>query len=131
MFIPVIGNPLLLKTETSSHQRSESSTDSFVCVSEETGLEGERASSRDVAESESWEHVGGSESVGSGSHDSGGRVSEIEEKEGVKEVLDELLQKEQSPLECTDVEPDKGSKSGKEREGDGDSNSSDWENWDD
>ena len=118
-------NPLLLKAEFALHQRSESSTDSFVCVSEETGGE-EAIRSRSMVDTESWEHVG-SEPGGSGSQDYESRTSEIGE-EDVKERLDKLLQKEPSPLQSMDAELDGEQEGGKKE---ADSNSSDWEDWDD
>lgn len=128
----MISNPLLLKAVTSDHQRSESSTDSFVCVSEETGLEGEHSPPRGAADTESWELLG---SGVSGSHRSSGvRLSEIGEEEDVKKGLDRLFKKHGSPLqvsdeEVVDIEACKGT--GEKEEGEVGSNSSDWEKWDD
>lgn len=124
-------NPLLLKTVASSHQRSESSTDSFVCVSEETGLEGERSSLKGTADTESWEYLG---SGVSGSHESSGiRLSEIGEEEDVKKGLDRLFKKHGSPMQGSDEDDTVDLRACKEAEEEGEvgSNSSDWEKWDD
>lgn len=118
-FSTVIGNPVVFKVEGCGHQRSESSTDSFVCVSEETGLDGEGP------RSESWEHLG-SDIGGSGSRDSRAKLSEMGE-EDTNGGPSNLLQKEQSILQSIELIGDK-EKGG--RAEDVDSNSSDLENWD-
>ena len=133
--VSVISNPLLLKAVTSGHQRSESSTDSFVCVSEETGLESERSPSRAAADTESWEHIGSGGSGGESHESSGGRASDVEE-EDVKKGLDRLFKKHGSPLQCseedlTDLGVSKTAAEGTGTEGETECNLSDWEKWDD
>lgn len=105
------------------HQRSGSSTDSFVCVSEETGLEGEGPLSRDT---DSWEHVG-SELGGSGS--SRAKLSEMGEVESNGESNGgggNLLKERESLLRSIELLTE--NKKGEDR---GDSSSSDWESWED
>ena len=128
--LTVISNPHLLKPTTSSHQRSESSIDSFVCVSEETGLEGEHSSLKGIADTESWEYLGSGES---GSHESSGaRLSEIGEEEDVKKGLDRLFKKHGSPMQGSDEDDRVDLGICKEAdEGEVGSNLSDWEKWDD
>ncbi len=111
----------MLKVESSGHQRSESSTDSFVCVSEETGLDGERPPSLRGIDSDSWEQVG-SESGGC-SRDSRTRLSEIGEEEAIKGPGLE-------GLENVELGTEKETKESDSKE-DVDSNTSDWEKWDD
>ena len=111
----------------SGHQRSDSSTDSFVCVSEETGAGSERSPSVAAGgTADSWEHVGSGMSAGS--HESAeGRSSDIDED--VKKDLDRLFKKHGSPLQCSEEDfTDLGDgKSAAETE----CNLSDWEKWDD
>ncbi len=124
-----------LKAAASGHQRSESSTDSFVCVSEETGGGSERSPSRAVtaADTESWEHVGGS----GASHESpDGRASDVEGEEDLEKGLDRLFKKHGSHLQCSEedlTELDNGKTTTKRtiQDGETESNPSDWENWDD
>ena len=100
-------------------------------MSEETGLEGEAATSHrgDVADTESWEQLGSE--LGGYSRDSRAKLSEMgEEEEGVGG------QKEQCQAFLQSIELLTGSKemqkNGEEKNGDDvDSNSSDWEKWDD
>lgn len=119
---------MVFKVEGCGHQRSESSTDSFVCVSEETGLEGEGPLSRDT---DSWEHVG-SELGGSGSRDSRAKLSEMGEVESNGESNGRggsVLKERESLLRSIELLTE--NKDAKGREEDGDSNSSDWESWED
>ncbi len=88
------------------HRRSESSSDSFVCVSESATNEGERG----LLEQETWEVVDGGSSPQSQS-------SPKQSKEDFD--IDDLL--EEDTAEVTD-EADKTLE---------DSNSSDWEDWND
>ena len=106
----------LLKLEPDGHHRSGSSSDSFVCVSEETG---ERAPSQEVNDSESWVCL---------SEISQAVPQEDVDVGGVVEILDAELDN------CS------GSGSNGERlpgdekvptPGEQDSGGSDWENWDD
>lgn len=121
----MIGNPVVFKVEGCGHQRAESSTDSFVCISEETGPEGERPPSRSTADTDSWEHLGSS-----GSRDSRAKLSEMGEAEsngeggngGARNLLKESLLRSIELLTDKDV---------KGRAEDGDSSSSEWENWED
>ena len=115
----VVGSPVVFKVE--GHQRSESSTDSFVCVSEETGLEGEGPLSRDT---DSWEHVG-SELGGSGS--SRVKLSEMGEVESNGESNGNLLKERESLLRSIELLTE-SKKKGEDGE---DSSSSDWESWED
>lgn len=135
-FVPVPSNPNTLKLAVPGHQRSDSSTDSFVCVSEETGGGSERSPSRAVtaADTESWEHVGES----GGSHESpGGRASDVEEEEeDIEKGLDRLFKKHGSHLQCSEedlTELGNGKTATKRTlpDGETESNPSDWENWDD
>jgi hypothetical protein len=122
-----ISSPVVFKVEGSGHQRSGSSTDSFVCVSEETGLEGEGPlSSRDT---DSWEHLG-SELGGSGSRNSRAKLSDMGEVESNGESNGGTLLKEREAL-LRSIELMTEGKEGKTRGEDGDSSSSDWENWED
>lgn len=125
---------MVFKVDNCTHQRSESSTDSFVCVSEETGLEGEVPPLRDVVDTESWEHLG-SELGGSGSRDSRAKLSELGEVVVVEEESSgDILQRERRSLlhsiEFITRSSSKDEQNGKEKEEE-DSNSSDWENWED
>lgn len=123
--LAVIGTPgpVVFKVEGCGHQRSESSTDSFVCVSEETGLDGEGpAFNRDVADSESWEQVGSE--LGGCSRDSRAKLSEMGEEDGGG--LGGL--KEQSLLQSIELITDRDVK---EIQRSGDDADSDWEKWDD
>ena len=127
----------MFKVDNCTHQRSGSSTDSFVCVSEETGLEGEVPPLRDVVDTESWEHLG-SELGGSGSRDSRAKLSELGEvvaEEEEEESSSDILQRERQSLlrsiELITRSSSKDEQNGKEKEDEDDSNSSDWENWED
>ena len=128
-----LGSPLLFKMGGNGHQRSESSTDSFVCVSEETGLEGEGPPSRDVAESESWEQLG-SDLGSSGSRNSRAKLSEEDEGSGGGGGggggggMENLLKEKESLLRSIEMITEKDIKGKPE---DADSSSSDWEKWDD
>lgn len=131
----------LLKPE-GSHQRSESSSDSFVCISEATSNNDthiDRAPSQDP---DTWVYLGSENGHGS-------RHSPQEHKE--EERKDELVAEAQhlalsddldeEVLEASDGgggngEPgEEGSKKGKEGDGEGgggiEGGDSDWENWDD
>jgi len=130
-----MSNPLLLKATMSGHQRSDSSTDSFVCVSEETGAGSERSPSvaaGGTVETESWEHVGSGMSAGS--RESAERRSSDIDEEDVKKDLDILFKKHGSPLQCSEEDlTDLGDgKSAVDRnEGETECSLSDWEKWDD
>ena len=135
-FTAVISKPLAFKVDVTGHQRSESSTDSFVCVSEDTGLEAESVPSqtRDEPDTDSWEHLG-SELGGSGSRNSRAKLSEMGEEDAAAAAAAAngiLSQKEnQSILQSIEIivgaDKDGKEKGGEER----DSNSSEWEDWDD
>lgn len=127
----VVGSPLKLKVDN-SHQRSGSSTDSFVCISEDTGAEGERPPSRGTGTG-SWEQV--ENESGLRSHGSSSKFSEVGEEDS---GLDRFLKRNQSLLRnISDIElapPNKdiqAEEDDKKAEEDAVSNSSDWENWDD
>ncbi len=49
----------MLKPDATGHERSESSSDSFVCVSESATNDGERGISQDPLDQETWEVVDG------------------------------------------------------------------------
>ena len=90
-------------------------------------MEGESSSSKGIADTESWEHLG------SASRDSSGaRLSEIG-GEDVKKDLDRLFKKHGSPMPCSDEDDAVDAGVGKEAtaEGEDGSTSSDWEKWDD
>ena len=125
----------MFKVDNCTHQRSGSSTDSFVCVSEETGLEGEVPPLRDMVDTESWEHLG-SELGGSGSRDSRAKLSELgevvaEEEESSSDILQRERQSLLRSIELITRSSSKDEQNGKEKEDEDDSNSSDWENWED
>lgn len=124
----VIGSPLVFKVEgCGQHQRSGSSTDSFVCISEETGLDGEGACP--PGDMGSWEQVGSELGTGSrstGSTSSRVKLSEMGEEEGNGGGLGNLLKEKESLLRSIEMITDI-----KERTGEDNSSSSDWENWDD
>ncbi len=128
----VIGKPLVFKVDGCGHQRSESSTDSFVCVSEDTGLEAEsvRSQPHDEPDTDSWEHLG-SELGGSGSRNSRAKLSEMGEEDAANGVLSQ--KENQSILQSIEliVSADAARKEKKEGAEERDSNSSEWEDWDD
>lgn len=119
----------MFKVEGSGHQRSESSTDSFVCVSEDTGLEAESVRSqshaRDEPDTDSWEHLG-SELGGSGSRNSRAKLSEMGEEEATSGGV--VSQKEKQSL-LRSIELIVGADA--DQDSNKDSNSSEWEDWDD
>lgn len=124
----VIGTPgpVVFKVEGCGHQRSESSTDSFVCVSEETGMDGEcPASNRDVADSESWEQLGSE--LGGCSRDSRAKLSEIGDEDAALSAQKER----QSLLRSIELITDGDVKEAQKNGDDVESSSSDWEKWDD
>lgn len=126
---PVIGTPgpVVFKVEGCGHQRSESSTDSFVCVSEDTGLDGEVATSnRDVADTESWEQLGSE--LGGCSRDSRAKLSEMGDGDSNGGLGD---QKVQSLLQSIELITDGDVKETQKNGDDVESSSSDWEKWDD
>ena len=116
----------MFKVDGCGHQRSESSTDSFVCVSEDTGLEAESAPSqtRDEPDTDSWEHLG-SELGGSGSRNSRAKLSEMGEEDVASGVLSQ--KEDQSILQSIEFIV-AGDKDGKKA---GDNSSEEWEDWDD
>ena len=94
------------------HVRSESSSDSFVCVSEGATNEGERGVSQ---EQEMWEMVGGESQESSKPNESqSGNKEEFD--------IDDLLKDEPNASAANEAD--------KKEEPMEDSNS-DWENWDD
>ena len=103
----------LSKPEIRGHVRSESSSDSFVCVSEGATNEGERGVSQ---EREMWEVVGG-ESPESKPNESQSGTGNKEEFD-----IDDLLKDEPSASATKEAD--------KKVEPMEDSNS-DWEDWDD
>lgn len=102
------------------HQRSESSSDSFVCVSESATNEGERMSQEPV-ESESWELVGRDSRESPGSPKS--PTTQNKNKEENFDIED-LLGDDTPVAVATDDKNQKG-------QGAAEDSNSDWENWDD
>ncbi len=104
----------MLKPDIPGHQRSESSSDSFVCVSESATNEGDRGMSQDPLEQETWEVVDGSSPL----------QSQSSPKQASEDFdIDDLLEEdEENPtVEGCEADADKTLE---------DSNS-DWEKWDD
>ena len=132
--LPALGSPLIFKMGgNGGHQRSESSTDSFVCVSEEAGLEGEGPPSRDVAESESWEQLG-SDLGSSGSRNSRAKLLEEDESNGGGGGgggIGNLLKEKEALLRSIEMITEKDIKGKPATEEDAESSSSDWEKWND
>lgn len=101
-----------------------------MCVSEETGLDGEApTSTRDVADTESWEQLG-SELGGCTSRDSRAKLSEMGEEEACAGGAG-LQQKAQALLQSIEILTEKDVKESQKNGDDVDSSSSDWEKWDD
>lgn len=104
------------------HQRSESSSDSFVCVSESATNEGDRGMSQEPTEPDSWEMVGRD------SRESPGSPKSLASQNKNKEEFDiEDLLGEDTPAV---IAADGGQENQKDQDIAEDSNS-DWENWDD
>ena len=102
------------------HHRSESSSDSFVCVSESATNEGERGVSQDPAEPESWEMVGGDLR--------GSPRSPASQNKNKEENFDiEDLLGDDTPVAIATGDGDKNLKG----QGAAEDSNSDWENWDD
>ena len=124
----------MFKVDNCGHQRSESSTDSFVCISEDTGLEAESVPSqtREEPDTDSWEHLG-SDLGGSGSRNSRAKLSEMGEEDtasGQKE--DQSILQSMELIDAAEkIMNAKKRRSPEEVAEEKDSNSSEWEEWDD
>ena len=120
----------LLKPE-GGHQRSESSSDSFVCISEATSNNDTHIERAPSQEPENWVYLASENSHAQDPpQDKEGRAELATEVQRL--TLSDDLEEDTSEV-CDvggDVEEHRGQGGGKGKDG-GEDSSSDWENWDD